>query len=337
MRRQNKQIMRFGLTLAALALVFIARSEAAKQKAPSGNTLAAIPAKQAPALDGVAESLWQKAPALAVRVAGGVNAGKHLLRMKAVYDAQNIYFLFEWDDPTESLARFPWEKQADGSWKQLVTRKEDERTWYEDKLALLWGINAPGFAAQGCSYACHVGDGGKAFGNMFAPKGELLDMWHWKAARSNPVNQADDQYLDDTPWSKEVPNAGRKSDALASGGYKDNVNKEKSGPSLMGKAASPNWVLTSESAEFADHFKTGDRVGGVLVSPFVGDRGDLKARAVWRQGRWTLELARSLVTGSKHDVQFADRKASYVFAPAIFDNAEVRHAVAAGTYRLVFK
>lgn len=42
-----------------------------------------------------------------------------------------------------------------------------------------------------------------------------------------------------------------------------------------------------------------------------------------------------LVTGSQHDVRFADRRASYVFAPAIFDTAEVHHAVAAETYRLV--
>jgi hypothetical protein len=288
-------------------------------------------------LDGVNEAVWQKAPALTIPVAGGVNAGRHTLRARALYDAQQIYFLFEWDDPTESLARFPWEKQSNGAWKQLVTNKGDERAYYEDKLALLWGINAPGFAAQGCMYACHVGDAGKAFGNMFAPQGELLDMWHWKAARSNPVHQADDQYLDDTTASKEFPNAGRKSDALTSGGYKDNVSADKKTPALMGKAAAPNFVLTSDAVAFADSFKTGERVGGVLVSPFVGDRGDLQAKAVWKKGQWTLELARPLVTGSKHDVQFADRRAAYVFAPAIFDNAEVRHAVAAGTYRLVFK
>jgi hypothetical protein len=266
-----------------------------------------------------------------------VNAGRHTLRARALYDAQQIYFLFEWDDPTESLARFPWEKQSDGSWKQLITNKGDERTYYEDKLALLWGINAPGFAAQGCMYACHVGDAGKAFGNMFAPQGELLDMWHWKAARSNPVHQADDQYLDDTTASKEFPNAGRKSDALTSGGYKDNVSADKKTPALMGKAAAPNFVLTSDAVAFADSFKTGERVGGVLVSPFVGDRGDIQAKGVWKKGQWTLELARPLVTGSKHDVQFADRRAAYVFAPAIFDNAEVRHAFTMNVYQLAFQ
>lgn len=206
-----KRIARVVIVIAAIAFALSTQGEAAKQKAPSRNTLTALPAKQAPALDGVAETLWQKAPALIVRVSGGVNAGRHTLRMKALHDA------------------------------------------------------------------------------------------------------------------------------LTSGGYKDNVNKQKTGPALMGKAVSPNWVLTGESLEFADSFKPGDRVGGVLVSPFAGDRGDLKAKAVWRQGRWTLELARPLVTSSRHDVQFADRKASYVFAPAIFDNAEVRHAVASGVYRLVFK
>lgn len=306
----------------------------------AANDLKAVFTAKAPAIDGKPDAVWQGAPVLTIRTSGGANTGKHLLRVKALYDQNHVYFHFQWNDPTESLAFFPWEKQADGSWKKLAGADDDERKFAEDKIALLWAINAPTFIQEGCMYACHVGDGGKAFGNMFAGKGELLDMWHWKAARSNPVGQADDQYLDDTVWSKEKPNAGRKSDPLASGGYKDNVNQDKSAPALMpaiaGAKAQRNWVLSAESAPFNDSFKSGDRVGGVIVSPFTGDRGDLTARGVWSKGQWTVEISRPLVTGSKFDVQFRDLKAGYHFAPAVFDNAEVRHAFTMQIYRLVF-
>ena len=336
MTKSNAKLILAGLALGAMiwTLASPAESESA------ANDLKAVLTLQAPAIDGKSDAVWQRAQALAIRASGGANAGRHLLRVKALYDARQIYFLFQWNDPTESLERHPWEKQADGSWKQLASPGEDERKFYEDKLAVLWAINAPTFVREGCMYACHLGDGGKPFGNMIAGKGELLDMWHWKAVRSNPLGQADDQYLDDTAWSKDKPNAGRKSDPLAGGGYKDNVSQNKTAPAVMPAPASAkpsrNWVLAGESAPFNDGFKTGDRIGGVIISPFAGDRGDLKAKAVWANGQWTLELSRPLVTGSKFDVQFDNLKSAYVFAPAIFDNAEVRHAFTTQTYRLVF-
>lgn len=309
----------------------------------AANDLRAVFTTQAPTLDGKSDAVWQRAPVLTIRTSGGANTGKHLLRVKALYDSNRVYFLFQWNDPTESLAFFPWEKQADGSWKKLSSEDDDEQKFAEDKIALLWAINAPTFIQEGCMYACHLGDGGKAYGNMIAGKGELLDMWHWKAARSNPVGHADDQYLDDTAWAKERPNAGRKSDPLNGGGYKDNVNQDKTAPAVMPatggvKPQKPqrNWVLAAESVPFTDSFKTGDRVGGVIVSPFAGDRGDLTAKGAWSKGQWTVEISRPLVTGSKFDVQFNDLKAGYHFAPAVFDNAEVKHSFTMQTYRLVF-
>jgi hypothetical protein len=329
------------LFLAGLALGLMVWTLANPTESESAaNDLKAVFTATAPAIDGRSDAVWQRAQALIVRTSGGANTGKHLLRVKALYDQNRVYFLFQWNDPTESLAFFPWEKQADGSWKKLSSPDDDEQKFAEDKIALLWAINAPTFIQEGCMYACHVGDGGKAFGNMIAGKGELLDMWHWKAVRSNPVGHADDQYLDDTAWSKDKPNAGRKSDPLTGGGYKDNANQAKSAPAVMpapgGGKPPRNWVLASESVPFTDSFKTGDRVGGVIVSPFAGDRGDLTAKGVWSKGQWMVEISRPLVTGSKFDVQYNDLNAGYYFAPAVFDNAEVRHAFTMQTYRLVF-
>ena len=53
-------------------------------------------------------------------------------------------------------------------------------------------------------------------------------------------------------------------------------------------------------------------------------------------GKYTYEVARKLVTGSKFDVQFNDPGRTYYFGLAAFDNAQVRHAVSAESLKLVF-
>ena len=55
------------------------------------------------------------------------------------------------------------EKQADGSWKKLVdpaNKGGDENIYYEDKWAFLWPATpVRNFEKQGCTVACHVGEG----------------------------------------------------------------------------------------------------------------------------------------------------------------------------------
>ena len=79
-----------------------------------------------------------------------------------MYDDTNIYFLVRWKDPTLSTKRFPWEKQADGSWKQLSNKDQTghENTYYEDKMSLFWNISQKGFAKKGCDMSCHMPENG---------------------------------------------------------------------------------------------------------------------------------------------------------------------------------
>jgi hypothetical protein len=66
------------------------------------------------------------------------------------------------------------------------------------------------------------------------------------------------------------------------------------------------------------------------VAPFVGDRGDIEAKAIYTGNGWILEFSRNLVTPSgaagKSDVQF-DITSDYVFGIAVFDNAAIAHAI----------
>jgi hypothetical protein len=300
-----------------------------------------------PTLDGTMKDVWKGAAPLTVKVLGGKNlpGGSTEVTIRSLYTDEMVYFLVQYKDATHSLQRSPWKKQADGSWKKLTDPTDkggDNNLYYEDKISFFWNISSPAFEQKGCFSACHLGEG-KPFGNMYTPSaGELLDNWHWKSVRTGPVGQVDDQYVDGTRYDKEKsPEAGRKSDPKTGGGYVDNVSDDKKGPksALPGnKPAPPYWILDAEKEPFDDaKYKAGDEVPGIIIAPFAGDRGDIAAKAAWKDGMWTIEIARKRVTQSEFDVQFNDPKKQYAFGVAVFDNASVRHAYSPGVLKLVFE
>lgn len=320
----------------------------------NANTVAAVKADTAPKLASLADDpAWAKAQALSVTVAGGVNfkdnSGSTSGTLKAAYTADTIYFLLQYDDPTQSTRRGPFIKQADGSWKKLIDPDDkggDNNKYYEDKAAFLWNIGntIKGFESVGCLALCHAGEQGKAFGNKYtASAGETGDIWHWKSVRTGPVGQVDDQYVDNTKYDKDkAPEAGRKSDANTGGGYKDITLKDGK-PEFMSKDAKPAnaggtyWLNDADKVAFDDSkFKPGDEVASMLVAPVQGDRGDITAMSAWKDGKYTVVISRKLVTGSKTDVQFDKLDATYYFGIAFFDNAQVRHAYSSAPYKLIF-
>lgn len=207
---------------------------------PINNTtdLLAVKVTTAPTIDGTIDASWENSPALAFstavpEVTGDVFRGFTgniipSVTLRAAYDNTNIYFLAEWDDPTQSLARQPWYfDPATNRWAQEAAGPTfsssgsiSRPAFYEDKVALLWNVNntVSGWNSATCYKSCHTGlpatDGSsRHFTNFISEK---IDMWHWKSVRGG-VNsyQFDDQYQDNT-----YPN-GRKSDAGA-GAYTDN-------------------------------------------------------------------------------------------------------------------
>ncbi|MBI4788038.1 MAG: hypothetical protein HY782_13450 [Chloroflexi bacterium] len=316
------------------------------------STLVALSTTTAPKLEALADDPgWARAQALTIKVSGGQNltAGATTATLKAVYTTDTIYFLLQYDDPTNSVRRSPFVKQADGTWKKLTDPDDkggDNNKYYEDKFAFIWTINnsIKGFDTAGCFAACHAGEPGKPYGNKYtnAP-GETGDIWHMKTVRTGTVGQVDDQFLDDTKYNKDTaPEAGRKSDANTGGGYKDIVLKDGK-PEFMNKDAKPAnaggtyWLKDADKVAFDDaKFKANDDVASILVAPYQGDRGEIPAAMAWKDGKWTFAFSRKLVTGSKTDVQFDNLNSTYLFGFAIFDNAQVRHAYNTGALRLRF-
>jgi len=322
-------------------------------QATAADTVSAVRVDKAPVLAaGATDPAWAKAEALSVALFGGVNFkdGKTTATIKAVYSGDTLYMLVQYDDPTQSVRRFPYQKQADGSWKKLVDPKDkggDDNVFYEDKFALIWNIgnSIKGFGQQGCMVACHMGEAGKPFGNKYlASEGELGDIWHMKSIRTGYIGQVDDQFLDHTRFDKEKsPDAGRKSDPKTAGGYAD-IKLMNGKPEFMHRsavaanAAGGTYYLREEDKiPFDDNkFKAGDEVASILVAPLTGDRGDIPVAIRWADGKWTAVLSRKLVTGSKFDVQFDNLGGTYEFGIAAFDNAQVRHAMHIGALKLQF-
>lgn len=346
-----------GFALAAGSLFVLAVAAWAQD----AKTLVSSKTDTAPVIDGKVDNVWSKTKPLTVELSKqpyepknykGVKKTKVTLR--SLYDSENVYFLMEWDDPTQSLERAPWVKQPDGSWKQLKDLDETghDNVYYEDKAALFWNINASGFESKGCAVACHKARGGKQAGiedkspgRKYTNKpGETIDMWHWKSVRTGPVGQVDDQFMDDTKDPTKNADWGRKGDEKTGGGYKNNITDDKKGPAFMNKTpseANKYWVLDNEKVPFVDTFKAGDVVGSIIVAPFTGSRGDISGGSKWENGKWTLEIKRKLVTDSPNaksqDIQFSDLKKTYPFGMSVFDNTQINHLYHEGAYKLAFK
>jgi hypothetical protein len=343
------------LTLATLAL-FGCQSV---QEKVSPDSLVATFTSTAPNMAaGASDPVWTKASPLSAALTGGANfgaqpgaKGESTVTLKAAYTNDMLYMLVQYKDPTNSVRRGPFQKQADGSWKKLkdpADKGGDDNVYYEDKWAMLWPTNAATvqqFDKEGCAMACHEGQT-KPYGNKYTNlPGQLLDMWHMKGQRTGPLGYLDDQYTDDTRYdAKTTPNAGRKGDPGPTGGEYTNIALIDGKPAFMGrdaKAANAGgnfYIKKGDQVPFDDSkFKVGDEVASIIINPLTGtDRGDVQVANSYANGMHTSVVSRKLVTGSNFDVQFANLSARYGFGFAAFDNAQVRHATSDDPMYLVF-
>lgn len=328
-------------------------------------TLSAIKATEAPTLDGKAdESSWGSAPPIKLTLAnagalqGGTGGkfenGGTEVTMKATYDAENLYMLLQWKDPTDSQARGPWILEGG----KLVLKPYSE--YYEDKFALFWNINdsTKDFNEAGCTVTCHSAtdkDGKTIMKHWTNAENELLDMWHWKYVRQNTLFGPDkpglmhDQFVDSRKFDPADPatkSGGRKADP-GEKEYIDNANEDKSAPKLVLDGPALNGIpyvivdgIDKTKPFTADYIKTmkeGDFIPGIISKQITGDPADIKAKGKWENGVWTLEISRKLKTESEKDVQFTDLTKNYAFGVAAFDNSQIGHAYNNLVYKMVFK
>jgi hypothetical protein len=203
----------------------------ASQVINNSTDLVSLNTSTPPTIDGTIDAMWANSQVLEFSTAvpdvtGDVFRGYTdniipSVKMRSAYDATNIYFLVQWNDPTKSLKRQPWYfNPTTKRWAQEkgtfdfdpVTGAILRPPFYEDKIAFLWNIDnsVTGWNSATCYKSCHTGlpaiDLSSRHYTNFPS--EKIDMWHWKSVRGgvNGINQLHDQYQDNT-----YPN-GRKGD-----------------------------------------------------------------------------------------------------------------------------
>ncbi len=278
----------------------------------------AVRITQAPVMDGEIDSLWDSVPVTSVGIEGG-KTGIIDVQIQAAYTDSHLYFLCRWPDDTESVVKQQW--QRDGIvWTQ---NHEDE-----DRFSVLFPIgNARAqFAKNGCKRYCHD--------DFMATKlpNERADIWHWKAARTNPVGRVDDKYL--VYATAAANDGGRRGDerdkimkrigelSIEAGHYVKNIDAAAAQPAFMhnrGKnIADPRFLLIEDAVPF-DPESDVDTVPGYVIGPHQGSRGDIAGKGVYAKGGWTLELGRALDTGHEDDVVF-ELSRRYPFGIAVMNN-----------------
>lgn len=145
--------------------------------------------------------------------------------------------------------------------------------------------------------------------------GYFLDLWHWRAGRSNPIGVADDQAV----TAARISDAGR-------GMYTTNWDRENRRPARMFDPAQNNgraafrWddlmagrigqddvhaLTVANSVPFDPdrQWQEGDTIPRRLLREPQGSRGDIavSGRARWTNGAWNVTLRRRMDTGHPED------------------------------------
>lgn len=161
--------------------------------------------------------------------------------------------------------------------------------------------------------------------------GILLDLWQWRAHRSDPVGFADDN------WVFEYRNADQ-----GKSPFVDNWDRDAQQPKFMYDAQKVGfyalkwedvkhhrltkhdiYYITPEIAVPFDPTYTwqeGDTVPRRLIQVPDGSRGDIRAKSQWHQGVWDVELRRALDTGHSLDDKALKPKRVYHIAFAVHKN-----------------
>ncbi|RRS06955.1 hypothetical protein EAG18_19425 [Pseudoalteromonas sp. J010] len=296
-------------------------------------------------IDGLGdEPEWSRAKPVTLTTFGGANFtdGSSEVEIKALSNHSETFFLIRWQDPTQSLSHLPLEKTAAG-WQVQEDGfyRFDERTYYEDKFAIMLSTTCE----LGGDGTVHYGDTplndkpqnwhGKGY--HASTDGRVRDLWHWKALRTNDMYLADDNFVG---AAKKVAlgerryTAGYQADGKESGAYvmnwrwysPDTVTPKRL--PIPTAEETPNkvldWFSSTVYTPQSDSAKIGEQLPSVLYrsNRFEGDRADVRARGRWQDGYWTLELVRKHQTNSALDVDLQSGVCMWVSA---FDHAQIAH------------
>ncbi|MBI5442211.1 MAG: hypothetical protein HY900_13495 [Deltaproteobacteria bacterium] len=277
---------------------------------------------QAPQVDGVADGPWANAPSLTVQVERIPEAivlanrekqkGKYAkqwektdytkgtaVELKAVYTDQEVFFLARWQDPTRDDQHKPWKWKGDQKLGEYAAGSESE-----DRIAFRFPIS------------------GEFSANMLAGIEGVHDVWQWKAARSNPAGLIHDKI-------------DRFARAEPKGTFSTHYTVE--GKEVYLSRPDDGGVTPYRTDKIDPFLYRGDLVlQYVATVPDASDAADVKAKGVWADGYWLVEIGRKLVTGHPDTDAVFDPGKGSTTAVAVFDHAGDHFHAVSGVIQLVF-
>ncbi len=190
----------------------------------NGSELLSYRTSVVPNVDGTIDAIWENAQKLMVvpqvpDPGNGLFAGyaneTYPATLRSMYDDKYIYFLIEWNDPTNNIVQ-PWYfNPTTKLWAQRPNAKQYDANGVlvkegmgQDQLAMLWNIDnsTPKFVTQTCYASCHLFTPYKNYaGQMVANASanhytngasEKIDMWWCHLNKDLLTNQMDDEYQD---------------------------------------------------------------------------------------------------------------------------------------------
>lgn len=171
--------------------------------------------------DGTIDAAWDNAPQLTIHaVVPDLGNGTFIgyvgnatdITMRSLYDANNIYYLVEFDAAQKNVESAQWYfNPATKLWAQesgAPTLNSDgtfRPPFAQDQFVMMFDIanSTPSFLSLSCYSACHVnssyGSGTTPTGGVMYTNGhtELLDCWRARMLQVVNVNQANDCFIDD--------------------------------------------------------------------------------------------------------------------------------------------
>lgn len=145
--------------------------------------------------------------------------------------------------------------------------------------------------------------------------GYFLDLWHWRAHRSNPIDKSDDQAVAErrfgdegkgvffTHWDGEKKQPKLMFDPTKTGG-KSTLNWEDLAGGKLG-FDDLYYMREDQSKPFdpAHAWKNGDTLPRRVLRPGEGSRADIsvQGKARWKDGYWDVTLVRKMDTGHPLD------------------------------------
>jgi Ethylbenzene dehydrogenase/Cytochrome c554 and c-prime len=263
--------------------------------------------------------------------------------IRAVYDDTHIYFAFRWLDQTRQDRMGLW-LFSGGRWRAKIE--------WPDALALHWQITdqVEDFRQGGCAVLCHNTGRFSEFPRMATrQEGAVVDEWYWDAFTAERAGRPGDGFLDNRVefvpqgstkppllWAQPAISAAHGSDASGErrpgtvGGVPLTLNAKETD----GKPPLPRFYMEEGKAvplQLDDRVQPAQKILPLYECgiPEGGDSADIRGRASWSDGYWTLELKRALRTPYKRDVRLDQPDKSYSFGLAVWDGATGdRHQVA---------